>query len=523
MDKTKFKVVDYILGKDKPEVINVRIYLKHFSNRINPITKSELINYLEDKGYILTSPDYMMKKDKFINYCKDKNLYNISQIKKCILSDKCIPMITIKQEELNEILGLKEERLKEAPATYKIENNKIEEKYILAYHLNEPFIIKNLEDLIEFGLKNTFVSYELIDEFNALNNDIGSAIVTHRISNHGINLSSKPIRLEIIKEKKDIYLEEKKEAKIAEEKEESFLEEKETKPIKKKPKELLGNRVKVNYETDISSNQKHKEILRYKELYRVLHYFATIKTRIFLTKIRRDEGDKSIAKLINTGVLFEEGENRFVVTPPALELIEDIINNSYINMDSMRIKKFYKKNRKSMFKLLNQNKEINSIISIIKEANKNSKETMFDVAIFCARNKLDKEFIKAFIGKKASGGIKPIREHKDVCFNCNKSTNCSKVMFSRKTNKEKEVALFEYRDVRTGEYIKKIEEFGNYKETIKDPLLMKFLISYKVSTEIKASLINCGILKKSRVLSKNAGLYCPFEDEWRLEDDILVQ
>ena len=176
-----------------------------------------------------------------------------------------------------------------------------------------------------------------------------------------------------------------------------------------------------------------------------------------------------------------------------------------------------------MFKLLNQNKEINSIISIIKEANKNSKETMFDVAIFCARNKLDKEFIKAFIGKKASGGIKPIREHKDVCFNCNKSTNCSKVMFSRKTNKEKEVALFEYRDVRTGEYIKKIEEFGNYKETIKDPLLMKFLISYKVSTEIKASLINCGILKKSRVLSKNAGLYCPFEDEWRLEDDILVQ
>lgn len=537
MDKTKFKVVDYILGKDKPEVINVRIYLKHFSNRINPITKSELINYLEDKGYILLSPDYMMKKDKFINYCKDKNLYNISQIKKCILSDKCIPMITIKQEELNEILGLKDERIKEPSATY-IENNKNEEKYILAYHLNEPYIIKNLEDLIEFGLKNTFVSYELIDEFNALNNDIGSAKVTHRISNHGINLSSKPIRLEIIKEKKDIYLEEKKEAKIAEEKEDIYIKEKNKTNKASRNKngiyDLNLKKVKLEGRTTIINLRLNEvlatfinigllgEVIKKEDIneYFLRKHISEFKKLNVLTRVEEPNFKSDY-------VVSEIGQkiSKELVKHINLRPHRDLFMNSQITSEG-NMEMLFNVIKEDLRKLISEIHSFKLQMTLIKKANKEGYYNILDIMRYCISNNLEDLFIWLFIGEKASGGLKAIRTSKDICLKSSSEKDLAYNIRCRRCinnyNQEK-ITIEKLLEIRLDKsekvLIRIIRNPKEIKLLYKEPILLKFLIRFGVTFYNKNLLYSAGLLT-TKGERKSTGAYCPLLDDWRLTGEI---
>ncbi len=538
MDKTKFKVVDYILGKDKPEVINIRIYLKHFSNRINPITKSELINYLEDKGYILLSPDYMMKKNKFINYCKDKNLYNISQIKKCILSDKCIPMITIKQEELNEILGLKEDRLKEPPDTYKIENNKIEEKYILAYHLNEPYIIKNLEELIEFGLKNTFVSYELIDEFNALNNDTGSAKVTHRISNHGINLSSKPIRLEIIKEKKDIYLEEEKEVKVAEKKEDNYIKKKNK---TNKPSRNKNGRYNLNLK---KAKLEGKTIIINLRLNEVLATFINIG---LLGKVIKKEDineyflRKHISEFEKLNVLTRvEGspfKSDYVVSEIGQKISKELVKhinlrphrdlfmNSQITSE-VNMERLFNVIKEDLRKLVLEVYSFKLQMTLIRQANKEGYYNILDIMRYCIFNNLEELFIWLFIGEKASGGLKAIRTSKDICLQSSSGKDLANNIRCRRcinNYAQEKITIEKLLEIRLDKsekiLIRILKNPKEIKLLYKEPILLKFLIRFGVTFYNKNLLYSAGLLT-TKGERKSTGAYCPLLDDWRLTGEI---
>jgi hypothetical protein len=158
-------------------------------------------------------------------------------------------------------------------------------------------------------------------------------------------------------------------------------------------------------------------------------------------------------------------------------------------------------------------------LSLVELANKNNFSSMYDVFNIAISNDRIKDLYEVLVGDKASNGIKPILEGKEVCFKCD-NQKCI-----RNTEKKlKEKRLLYYRQEYANQYIFNLRsDYTSLKNIQHDPLLIKFIIPYAICVPSKILMTKLNIIEDSKILYKNAGQYCPTEDKWVIKDDLLVQ
>lgn len=153
------------------------------------------------------------------------------------------------------------------------------------------------------------------------------------------------------------------------------------------------------------------------------------------------------------------------------------------------------------------------LMELVYAGNKNGNYNLGDILRFNLLNGKREEVYKVFIGDRATSGIKPIKENKDICLKC-EGYKCSKNLYISKTK------LLHYRCNYVNEYIDSLsEDLTNLDMILKDPLIIKFLVPYNLTSKNKVIMKNIDILGEgSNVLHKKDGEYCPFKDIWILKE-----
>ncbi|NMB27776.1 MAG: hypothetical protein GX987_06990 [Tissierellia bacterium] len=153
------------------------------------------------------------------------------------------------------------------------------------------------------------------------------------------------------------------------------------------------------------------------------------------------------------------------------------------------------------------------LIQLISKANKSEIYNLGDILLFHLYNGRKEEIRKIFVGETATSGLKPIKDNKDICLKC-EGYKCSRKVYITKTK------LLYYRCNYVDTYIKKIHKDLDYLDMImKDLLIIKFVVPYNLTSKNKIFMKNINLLdKKSNVLHKKDGEYCPFKDIWILKE-----
>ena len=174
----------------------------------------------------------------------------------------------------------------------------------------------------------------------------------------------------------------------------------------------------------------------------------------------------------------------------------------------------------SISQIYRHNEYSKLLMDLIYDGNNNGIYNLGDILLFHLQNEKREEIYKIFIGKKASSGIKPIKENKDICLKC-KGHKCTRNTYITKTK------LLYYRNNYVNEYIEELSrDLTNLDKILKDPLIIKFVVPYNLTSKNKVIMKKIDILdESSNILHKKDGKYCPFEDVWVLKEkynDTLV-
>lgn len=205
---------------------------------------------------------------------------------------------------------------------------------------------------------------------------------------------------------------------------------------------------------------------------------------------------------------------------------KDLLNNYHDTRQlckSSEIKELVKDEKmwnriaKPMRDLFLSHDTVRNFMKLISDVNKIGKNSMFDLFEYSIKNEKEWELKNILIGNKATSGIKPITNGKDVCFSC-KNKKC-KISTGNIKNK-----LLFYRYKYVDAFIKECKKNNKqYKKILDDPLLIKFLVPYTVVVSLKIVLTKINFLKRTNILYKNRGIYCPKKDKWVIENDTLLQ
>jgi len=184
------------------------------------------------------------------------------------------------------------------------------------------------------------------------------------------------------------------------------------------------------------------------------------------------------------------------------KVVKEINDSKLWSMISKPIKEIYVNNYYS--KLL---------IDLIAECNRISIFNLGDIILFHLRNGKRKVIREIFVGDKASSGIKPIRNNKDICLHC-EVNRCS-----NRGNITKEKLLY-YRTSYVNSFIKSVsEDISNLDLLFEDPLIIKFIVPYNLTSKNKIIMKYVQLLSNNiNILQKKDGTYCPFEDIWILKE-----
>jgi hypothetical protein len=118
-----------------------------------------------------------------------------------------------------------------------------------------------------------------------------------------------------------------------------------------------------------------------------------------------------------------------------------------------------------------------------------------------------------------------IEDGSDVCFKCLKIGECTPYFAGRYDRGAIRNLLRKYRDEIAAEFLQELAD-GNIEVLVprlaEDAMLVKFVVSQDVVRSAKAFLGDIGVLNKGyKILRKDAGLYCPLEDIWLLERQLI--
>ncbi|WP_077369751.1 hypothetical protein [Anaerosalibacter sp. Marseille-P3206] len=527
MDELIKKRIQNTISKLGTKVINTKYFPTYMNQDNFKISQRELEDYLKNEGYISISDNYMFYKPDFIKYCTENNLNTISKLKKHIFVDSGVPYITLSDLQLQDIL--KKDLEDNSKDKYTYSNNELVKSNIIAEHLGESFYINNRKDLIEYGLKKTYISYDLIEDFCDVFPKENRFEITYLLQDRDIELSSKKIDYHIN------YLDEFE--KVAEEEDEGILSDNlyENKFLEYKNNNLINENINIK-EKNLIINLRLNEIIA---TFINLGYFGdkisySVAKEYFLPKhlmefekinlIKKNSKKKKRSSYIVTEECLKISNKLISLTEvkPHRDLFMDTELGKNENIDFL-----FKQIKNDFVEVLNKFDSFRFLFNLIKDINLIEKYSMMDILKYCIVNGYNKEFLWIFIGKGASGGKGSIYNGKDICclnmrndLDKNSNTNCIRCYKKYGINKSNyKKVLLNIRENRANKIYKEIE--NNVEELellIDDPISLKFLVRFGTTYYNKNILRAMGLIN-SKAYMKSSGGYCPLLDEWRMDDN----
>lgn len=354
---------------------------------------------------------------------------------------------------------------------------------IVAERAGIPYYIRNIEDLIHYGLQATVISYDMLETFCRIHKGTHQSQVKYLLNDRGILLVSEGDWFRV---GTDNYLNEQLHGLL----------------VKKRTR--IEERI-----AEINSDYRNIVFVQLELLYKSLDILAYQKDEIINEdKIKSLFNKKTHKQLLDLKIL-KKTNKEYVVDKGALSLAQQI-------EDKGRKRAFEEYLRSKI--LLNPH--IWFLIAVIKLMNEKNMESAEDILDFCYKSHYDKAFIHVFLSGRTSNGIKPILQYQDVCYRCANRAECL-----GSVSTEPEVIrnqLLSIRNIEAVEYLQEVKDTQSLAPIINRPIYQKFIFSYNIVVLLKGFLRNIGVIKRDRILYKDQGIYCPRVDKWRLEDDFLV-
>lgn len=401
--------------------------------------------------------------------------------------------------------------------------------YIFIRTAKKEYKIKNKKDLINFGLKNTYISFDLLEQYCKLF-DRSQFEVRFFLDDRDIKLTSDKIDFVVYKsDGANMAAESNTEEYV-------FIEKDGEARGKDTDCEISSYRSSLRIDRDINVKKTTILNLRLNEIIATFLNISHIGDRISY-RSSRNFLKKHLYEFEKIGFLIKEkkGNKRtaYIVTDECINIAEklksliDVEPNKNLFMDKRfaskeGIKTLFGYIRKDFIEVLSKFDDFRFLLRLIDDLDNLGKYTMVDIVKYCIKNKYESEFIKIFIGNKGTGGRNAIINGRDICHNniivkcnCNCNSNCNICYKKHSINLDNRVDKLLYvRDVVAAKKYQEIIIDGNLEILIKDPLTLKFLVKFGMTYYNKNILKALDIIN-SRVYMKSTGAYCPYRDEWR--------
>lgn len=326
--KKKIKNTIKKLEESGKKVINTKYFPTFLDQEDFKLSQVEIEDYLEKEDYISISDDYMVYKPSFIKYCNKNNLNTINKLKKNLFMIHSVPYINLTETQLQNIL--------------KDSYRNSDRKSIIAEHFGNKHIIDSTKDLIEYGLKKTYISYELFEDFCNIYPDKDRFELVYILQDRDIKLLSKKV---------EYYIDDRGEEKVVEAEDEG---------------EKKIN-IATSYLEDYNKLSPKGMISFLEDL--------EIKAKITFAKkdFLKNYPYSYVKEIVNIGILIDTND-MLLVNPYTKILIDKIKESNNKNeYDKYRkeidVQGFCNKYNKIIAFILLQNRGLRKLISIIKKAN----------------------------------------------------------------------------------------------------------------------------------------------------------
>jgi hypothetical protein len=168
--------------------------------------------------------------------------------------------------------------------------------------------------------------------------------------------------------------------------------------------------------------------------------------------------------------------------------------------------------------------EVQNLVSWIAEC-QTQPPSMYDIVRHAISGGELREVWWLLLGDAPSSAPAAIESDSDVCFQCLKIGECTPHFAGRYDRGAIRNLLRKYRGEIAAEFLQELAD-GSIEDLVprlaEDVMLMKFVVRHNVVRPTKGLLGDLGILnKRHKILRKDAGLYCPFEDIWPLERQLM--
>lgn len=355
---------------------------------------------------------------------------------------------------------------------------------IVAEQSGTPYYIRNIKDLLNYGLQATVISYDMLETFCRIHKDTHHSYIRYLLNDRGIQLASEGDWFRV---SSDYYLKEQ--------------------PHGLPVRDTTGIEDCIN---KMNSDYQNIVFTRPEILYRALDILASQKDDIINeNKITVMFNKKVIEQLLTLKIL-RKNVKEYIIDPGLLNLADRIKNTGR-----------ERASQEYLWSMVSLNPHIRFLLNIVKLINKKNMKSAEDILYFCYNSHYEKAFIHVFLSGKTSNGIKPILQYKDICYRCANLSDCLGVNCMELKGIRDQML-----NIRNVEAIRCLREVRNTESLIpiiNRPIYQKFIFSYNIVVLLKGFLRNIGILKKDKILYKDHGIYCSREDKWRLEDDFLVR
>ncbi len=392
----------------------------------------------------------------------------------------------------------------------------------------KEYEIKNNEDLINFGLKNTCISFDLLEQYCKLFNK-SQFEIRFFLNDRDIKLTSDKIDFVVYK-KDGLDM-------VAENKIKEYM------PIKEgiEEKDIDGttfsykSNIRINKDIDVRKTTILN--LRLNEIIATFLNISCIGNRISYHS-SRNFLKKHLSEFEKIGLLERERKKgkrtAYIVTDECINIAEklkslllmDITPNKNLFMDKRiasknNIKILFSYIRKDLISVLNKFDDFKFLLRLINDLDNIGRYTMMDIVRYCIENKYESEFIQIFIGNKGTAGKGAIINGRDICHSNIAATNtcgsnCNVCYKKHNINSNNRVDKLLYvRDVVAAKKYQEIITSRDLKILVNDPLTLKFLVRFGVTYYNKNILKALDVIS-SQVHMKSTGAYCPYKDEWRV-------
>ena len=147
----------------------------------------------------------------------------------------------------------------------------------------------------------------------------------------------------------------------------------------------------------------------------------------------------------------------------------------------------------------------------------NESLSMFDIISRLIDEHRFEDIREYFLGTQGSSPEVNIKDGTDVCVLCDNRHKCFeddvKSIFHKKD------ILLKTRNIYSNNLLERLRFTNNadtFRILLEKPLYLRFLVNYQLVVWLKNKLKRVAVLNSSRVLIKEKGKYCPFDDVWSL-------